>query len=212
MDLSQLFCRGWIEFNSSNDDLYLIEIAKNIGIIQVHPNGNVIDYLMPKKHALANQNTFSHKYGHNSFPFHTDTAFYSSPIRYVLLSSQYISTTATTFISFDKIHKSLSRIELQTLKDSIFLIKTGKKNFYSSLISNVKDQIFIRYDTNCMIPANYHAKNAIEIISEKLQNIKTNKIVWDKPKVFIFDNWKILHGREIITNDEKRTLKRIYIK
>ena len=63
-----------------------------------------------------------------------------------------------------------------------------------------------------MKPANKSARNVLSIIDEKLNDISINKVLWNEPKIFIFDNWRILHGRESVKNDKTRTLKRIYIK
>jgi alpha-ketoglutarate-dependent taurine dioxygenase len=210
--ITQLNTNGWIEIESITDDEILIDLSKKFGQIIKHPNGNEIDHLKPKDSSVAIKNTFSHKYEFDEFPFHTDTAFWNLPARYVLMSCQGLSNTGTTFLTFDDMYRTLNPQEIIDFKKSIFLIKTPTKKFYSSLINIYANQTFIRFDTNCMTPINKSANKTIEIIDNKTNQLNINKIMWDRPKVFIFDNWRIIHGRESVKNDENRILKRIYIK
>ncbi|MCD0456791.1 TauD/TfdA family dioxygenase [Chryseobacterium sp. LC2016-27] len=210
--LNELNLKGWIEFCSVNIDEHLINISKKIGEVISHPNGKLIDYLTPKEKIEAKKNTFSYNFEHQQFPLHTDTAFWNLPARFVLMSCEDTSETATTFVTYDEICKILTESELVNLKKSIFLIKTANKNFYTSLINKYENNTFLRFDRNCMKPVNKSAKIAFSILEEKLNEFNINKVLWDKPKIFIFDNWRVLHGRESIKNDKTRTLKRIYIK
>lgn len=210
--LNELNLKGWIEFYSLNNDEYLIDISKKIGEIINHPNGKLIDYLTPKVKTEAKKNTFSYNFEHQKFPLHTDTAFWNLPARFVLMSCEDTSETATTFVTYDEICKILTESELVNLKKSIFLVKTTNKNFYTSLINTYENNTFLRFDRNCMKPINKNAKIALNIIDEKLNELTIHKVLWDKSKIFIFDNWRILHGRESFKNEKTRTLKRIYIK
>lgn len=210
--LNELNLKGWIEFYSVNNDEYLIDISKKIGEVINHPNGKLIDYLTPKVKTEAKKNTFSYNFEHQKFPLHTDTAFWNLPARFVLMSCEDISETATTFVTYNEICKILTESELIEMKKAIFTIKTNSKSFYTSLINTYESNVFLRFDKNCMKPANKSARNIVSIIDEKLNDISINKVLWDKPKIFIFDNWRILHGRESVKNDKTRTLKRIYIK
>lgn len=209
---TQLNTKGWIEFYSKNDNENLFNLSRTLGQIIKHPNGNDIDYLKLKNRDEAKENTFSYNFEYEKFPFHTDTAFWDLPARFVLMSCEGISKAKTTFIGYDEIYKALLPSEISELKKSIFLIKTPTKNFYTSFINTYNSHIFMRLDTNCMKPINKSAKISLNIIDEKLNTLHVNKVDWDKPKVFIFDNWRILHGRESVKNDENRILKRIYIK
>lgn len=209
---NQLSSKGWLELSFINNNENLLNLSQTLGEIIKHPNGNEIDYLRLKNKDEAKKNTFSYNFEYEKFPFHTDTAFWDLPARFVLMSCEDISTVGTTFIGFDEIYKNLLPLEIAELKKSIFLIKTPTKNFYTSFINTYNNKTFIRFDTNCMKPINKSAKTSLDIIEEKLSTLHINKVDWDKPKVFIFDNWRILHGRESVKNDKPRTLKRIYIK
>jgi hypothetical protein len=211
-NLEQLNKIGWTEFHSINKDEELIKIAKSLGEILIHPNGKKIDYLKPKTKSIAIKNTFSYNFGLGEFPFHTDTAFWEQPAKYVLLSNGTLSKTATTIITYDQLLKLLTPLEISELKKSIFLVKTPSRNFYTSIINGSFNREYIRYDNNCMKPINKSAILSIGIIQEKLNKISPKKISWDNSKVLLLDNWRTFHGREFLKEDEIRILKRIYIK
>jgi alpha-ketoglutarate-dependent taurine dioxygenase len=210
--LKKLNFNGWIEFNSMTDDLTLINISKSLGGILKHPNGNNVEYLKPRYKKDSAKNTFSYNYEFDRFPLHTDTAFWEIPARFVLMSCEEASNTATTIITYEEIYKNLTPSEISELKKSVFLVKTPTKNFYTSFINKYLDHTFIRFDGNCMKPFNKSASITLDIIEDKLALLPLNNINWDKPKVFILDNWKALHGRESVKSGENRILKRIYIK
>lgn len=210
--MKQLQKNGWIEIDYSNYDEDLINIAKEFGTIINHPNGSIIDYIRPKKKTEALKNTLSYNFEYKEFPLHTDTAFWEIPSRYVLLSCENYSSTATTIIKSEELINLLSIKELSEFKNSIFLVKTQNSNFYTSILSIICNIKCFRFDSNCMRPLNNSAKISEEIIKEKIQLIEVTRIIWNNPKILIFDNWSTLHGRDEVVNDEKRIIKRIYIK
>jgi alpha-ketoglutarate-dependent taurine dioxygenase len=208
----ELKLKGWTEINSSNEDSILINLAQRLGEIVNHPKGNIIDYLTPKNKFEAIKDTLSYNFEYDDFPLHTDTAFWKEPARYVLMSSETNNNTATTILNAKEIISLLSLKEINEIKKSIFLVKTPSYNFYTSLINKHNNQTFFRFDRNCMKPINQSAEFTNEIIEEKINMLNINKIIWDKPKAFILNNWLTIHGRESIKNDKNRILKRIYIK
>lgn len=210
-DLRQeLYVNGWVIFNSPNEDEILLEISNELGCIMMHPNGKLIDYLTPKDKFEAIKNTFSYKHGFEKFPFHTDTAFWNTPARYVLMSSKNISLTETLIIDLEYIN-NLNTEEISILEKSIFLVKTNQSNFYCSILSKQNESLILRFDSNIMKAVNSYAKKAIFIIENIINNSKIHRINWDNPKVLIIDNWRTLHARSSVYNKENRILKRIYI-
>lgn len=212
INLEELRNKGWTEIIiSSTNEKKLIEIASNIGKIQTHPNGELVGTIIPKNKTNAILNSFSYKYEHNTFPLHTDTAFWNVPAKYVLLFSELESQTATTIIHVQDILSILSEQQWNDVEKSIFVIKTPETSFYTKIIGKVENQLFFRFDSNCMKPINDSAKKTQKVFEEKLQLLTKNRVFWNKPKVLIFDNWKTFHGREAIIGNENRILKRIYI-
>lgn len=211
MDFKELQQNGWIEIKNNLSDDELISFAHTIGKILLHPNGIIIDTLTPKKTEDAIKNTFSNLYGHNKFPLHTDTAFWTIPARYVIMSSSDITQTSTTVISVHDIYKHFEEFEIKSLNQAIYLVKANNKTFYTKLKQSFKDEICFRYDSCTMKPFNSHARKIDEKLNLTLQSIETNKVLWDSNKVVVIDNWKALHGRESISDSINRKIKRIYI-
>lgn len=201
---------GWVVFNNPNEDEILLEISKIFGLIIMHPNGKLIDYLSPKEKTESIKNTFSYKYGFEKFPFHTDTAFWNIPARYVLMSCENISSTETLILTLESVNK-LTTEELCILEKSIFLVKTNQSNFYCSVLSKVNGSQIFRYDPNTMKAINSYAKKAIMVIENIINNSEIHRINWNNPQILIIDNWKTLHARSSIIDKEDRILKRIYI-
>ncbi|WP_316840068.1 TauD/TfdA family dioxygenase [Pedobacter gandavensis] len=210
--LEELKFNGWCEISSdSSTDKQLLDLASQIGRIYAHPNGNLIDQIIPKTKSQSTKNTFSYNYQLEAFPFHTDTAFWNLPARFVLLSNATSSNVATTIIHINQLLASLTDKEKNVMSNAIFLLKTPTANFYTKLLNKVNNKPFFRFDPNCMKAMNKDAMAATEIIKFKLEAISVNRITWERQKILIFDNWNTLHAREIIGCDRKRMLKRIYI-
>lgn len=210
--LEDLKFTGWcVIYSASNTDKQLIDLASQIGRIYLHPNGDLIDQVIPKSKIQSIKNTFSYNYQFEAFPFHTDTAFWNLPARFVLMSNAIASNTATTIIHTNQLFTSLSDKEKNILSNAVFLLKTPTANFYSKLLNKLNNTSFFRFDPNCMKAMNKDAIEAKEIIKIKLEAIPVNRITWERPKILIFDNWKTLHARESIGDDSERLLKRIYI-
>ncbi len=204
--IDRLKTTGWVELNNVKSDDDIILISQGIGKIVPHSNGHSIFRLRPNDGRSATKGSYSNKYGFGSFPLHTDTAFWTIPVRYILFFSNDISTCPTLIVSADKI---MAKVDRKHVERAIFRIKTPQKQFYSSLIFRENDADGIKYDSTCMFPANQSAKTFVETLSKT--KLETYSINWSGHKAVIIDNWKIFHGRGGASSTEFRELSRIYI-
>lgn len=202
---------GWLEFQGAKTNEELISLAKVIGQIQKHPNGSEIFTLTPKNGVKSTKGTFSSKYGYGKFPLHTDTAFYTQPIRYMILSMNKSSDTFTTLLTMERLFDGLNPEEEYIASRAIYKVKTSESSFYSSLIFKNNGAKSIRYDPTCMFPANNHAKEFDAKLQEMFAQLEPEIITWNEPKTLVIDNWKVLHGRSSTKENEQREMKRIYI-
>lgn len=69
----------------------------------------------------------------------------------------------------------------------------------------------LRYDPNCMQPANKAAKIVDEVIRPRSFEIKGEIIDWKPNRVVIIPNWYYLHARGTGYEDFDRLIERIYI-
>ncbi|WP_397299203.1 TauD/TfdA family dioxygenase [Nonlabens ulvanivorans] len=203
---------GWeIIQGQSIENENLIKIAKTYGVPFPDSNQQLIQKLNSKNKKTGIKNSFSYNYGLSAFPYHTDTAFDNTPANYFLLTSLYNSKTTTNIIDSHSIINNLNNEEIKILKKSIFLLSTPQEKKFTNLIFVKNKKTGIRFDPNIMTPYNSYSKDALAILNEQITKTKTIEIKWNKEQILIVDNWRCIHSRSNVI-DEKRTLKRIYIK
>lgn len=174
-------------------------------------NGNSIQRLLPKLKSEGIKGSFSYNFGHSPFPYHTDTAFWPLPTRYVLMTSENESICHTYLFDMNQIFNNLSNQDLLILKKSVFILNINSIQKFSNLIIQENGFTGIRFDPNIMFPFNSYAKKSVEIIERSLKNYKSIEIKWNGKNILILDNWRLLHSRGNSSKDRERILKRIYI-
>lgn len=202
---------GWTEFKSGSSDSELISIASELGNILKHPNGEDVFLLKPKSENESLLGTFSNIHGLNDFPFHTDTAFYKNPARFILMHSACSSSCDTTILKKSDFWNELTDTEKKMAERAIYIVKTKRERFYTSFIFKENNENGIKYDPSCMFPYNKVAKEFDHIFQGIISGIEPKSIKWTAGKTVIIDNWKTLHGRKSAEKDITRLLKRVYI-
>ena len=203
---------GWAEVDEIQSTEALLILAESLGKIILHPDGNYLNLVKPKSSQKAINGSFSNKYGYGEFPFHTDTAFWLRPARYIVMTSLLASDTDTVIISLGQLINMLSNNVQALAKSAIFSVKTTQVSYYTRAILENALSDGIRFDSCCMSPANKSARYLQENIIETSQKIEPAKIRWSGSNAVIIDNWKDLHGRKAIEQEfESRTLARIYV-
>lgn len=202
---------GWVEINQVFSDSELVKFAENFGKVLTHPNGKKIDVLIPKKPEDAIFNTFSSRFGYDRFPLHTDTAFWLTPTRYVLMTCVNGENSPTTILPINQIYNNFTTEDLNILRQAIYLVKTKRIAFYSKIEQNINGEFCFRYDPSSMKPMNIYAKKIDNRLHEIAESSFIKKIEWNSKKIIILDNWKTMHGRESTFENLNRELKRIYI-
>jgi len=202
---------GWIETNELYTDCDILNFAKLFGCLRENSNGNMIKEIIPKKKKSGITGTLSNRFGFDVFPFHTDTAFWSKPARYILLNSVNETNCPTLLLKFEEVWSKLNSSQRKVANSAIYLVKTNNLQYYTSLIFNQR-QRNIKYDPSCMIPVNNEAKEFKKILTEILNDSQIIEVNWTKGKTIVIDNWKMLHARaKISKNNSNRILKRVYI-
>lgn len=208
--MSNILHNGWdyIDVNSSNEAL--LKLAKQYGEITINEENQSIELLKAKNIGEGIRESFSYKFGLDEFPFHTDASFKVVPYRFIILSSIKDSSTVTKVIDLKSMLDLISSKELNYFKKSIFLLKTPFEQKIVKLVFSEKEKLGLRFDPNIMQPYNESAIKSLKTINEFIKNSSPVKIHLEKNKALIMDNWRCLHSRsKVIEND--RTLKRINI-
>ncbi|WP_064662763.1 TauD/TfdA family dioxygenase [Pseudoalteromonas sp. MQS005] len=210
LDLGDLEHNGVVIIDNISSRAELKRLAKSIGEIRPHPNGENIATLKSSDGRSSLPGTLSNIYGLSAFPFHTDTAFWGIPARYVVMGMFSKSQCTTNYISLSDITRVVSNDFRAKAEKSIYLVETFEGCKYTSPIFCQNGVSGIRFDPNIMKPANVHAERFHSELLEALRSIEPRKIHWDGNKAVVFDNWKNLHGRSAV-NNERREIFRIYL-
>lgn len=212
MSIKEIQNSGLVQFiTEKKNNEELLKMASKYGTPYPDSNGYLIQKLESKSKDKSLKKSLSFNFGLGKFPYHTDTAFTDLPARYLLLTSVLNSKTPTNILDFYKIINNLSQTEIKIIENSIFALKTPQESRFVKMIFKFKGTLGVRFDPNIMTPYNKNAKNAIEIIENHISKLKPYEIDWTNNNVIIIDNWRCLHSRSKVI-DDKRILKRIYIK
>jgi alpha-ketoglutarate-dependent taurine dioxygenase len=183
-----------------------LEVGKSFGrLIKSRVDGEYLDILTPKNQTTIKKSSLSKIYGTNRFPFHTDCAYLKTPPKYILL--RYIGNIETPTpteikqLDFNKLNTK----EIEFLKNTIWVVKGQKSNFYSKIYDNG----ILRYDENIMTLSS-PTENLIKQILDKLE---TKIIQWTKNKTILINNWSSIHSRPLVPENEinNRILQRLNI-
>ncbi len=207
MDLNALKKNGWIQIDGVDSELALMKMAQRIGDPVPSPSGELIKCITPRICDDAHPGTLSHRFGTGTLPFHTDTAFWAVPARYLVFRVLGDFRRRTHIVSFRSI---VDEALTDLVSYSIWLAKTPRSAFYCSMRVQ---KIGFRYDGNCMQPVNDSAKAVKVAIETALNTCSSYPINWKAGRVVIVDNWRVLHARGDAPKDEgPRTLERIYVR
>ncbi|MEW8204420.1 MAG: TauD/TfdA family dioxygenase [Candidatus Thiodiazotropha endolucinida] len=210
LDLGDLEDNGVAIINGIRSRAELIDLAKSVGEIRPHPNGENIFILKSSDGKNSLPGTFSKVYGLSAFPFHTDTAFWGIPARYVVLGMFRKSQCTTNYISLCDIAEIISSDFRSKAEKSIYLVETFEGRKYTSPFFCRNGTFGIRFDPNIMKPANGHARRFHGELLAAMAAIEPRRIHWSGDKAVVFDNWKNLHGRSAVKN-ERREIFRVYL-
>lgn len=197
-----------ININDFSDES-LLSIANVIGNVVPGDRGEIVQTLNAREIGEGPKGSFSYCVGYGEFPWHTDTAYWEVPARYLLLASEEASPCATTYQSFEEIKKHVRDFEYLKSR-AVFLLDLPGRKRYLSPVFKVAGRDGQRLDFHIYRPVNEEAEALKDRVGEMLK-YKFLRHVWTGHNVVVLDNWKMIHAREDSSCDKKRSLKRIYI-
>ncbi|MEH2549081.1 hypothetical protein V1283_005726 [Bradyrhizobium sp. AZCC 2262] len=183
-------------------------IAKLLGNPVTGRSGRKTEPLIPTKQASANAKSLSVVHGLGSFPMHTDGAHRLQPPRFVVLAcaSPGTSPVPTIMIRFRDLQISAS--ERQRLEAAPFLVRNGRRSFYSTICS--PSRMFIRFDAGCMMPQGAESEASASLIAHRAGEVGFTPVHWRMGDVLVIDNWNVLHGRGLgatEASDDRKLLR-----
>lgn len=210
LDLDKLKTEGIVIVENISSQDELISLAKSVGKIRPHPNGEDMAILKSDDDTNSLTGTFSNVYGLSAFPFHSDTAFWGLPARYIVMGMLSTSSCTTNYISLKEIDRFISGDFLRKARRAIYLIETFEGSKYTSPVFEVDGSYGFRFDPNIMTPANGYAKIFHDELVAAMNRVESMKIDWSGNKAVVLDNWNYLHSRSAVIN-ENREMFRIYL-
>lgn len=197
----------------NGEDLLIMtrRIALAFGEVVPTRRGNdAFDVLSPIDPATSRESSLSAQFGSGEFPFHTDTAHWVVPSRYIVLACVNPGTESRPTRLLDWRDVSLSQQDSELLKTAAFRVVNGRRSFFSSVLSSKR--IFVRYDPGCMVPVDSMSKRVKNFMSGLKNERATKEVEWTTGKVVVIDNWRVLHGRAAAdTTSSDRSLIRFTI-
>ncbi len=206
---NQLKTNGYVVFDIDKSRVGLSTIASIFGTVIHGDHGDIIQTLRAQEKGNGSYGSFTYKVGYDCFPWHTDTAYWSVPARYLLLTSDMPSPCATTVRSFASIATSIEEFDY-LVRRAVYLLDIPGKRRYLSPIIQEGGKIGYRLDLHIYRPMNHEAKQLSYLVQEQLLK-EYYRVVWTGSNVAVIDNWQMIHSREAAYNDKNRVLKRIYI-
>lgn len=190
-----------------------LSLAKKHGELICTPNGQEYDIVIANDGNNAKRDSFSKNFGFGKFPLHTDTAFWATPARILVMWSPDRSSAPTTMLPWNDILDRFSLSEKKALKDAIFIVKTFESSNYRAITFLSSGEIGYRYDPNIMFPANNHAGKFVEAFNNVISEINLINLYWSGSNALVLNNWNMLHGRSRVNNEhEKRRIFRAYVR
>lgn len=207
--LSSLQSQGWVALGPESRQIPILEVARGIGDPIRSPTGDLVRKLTPKDSIEAIPGSLSDIYGKADFPLHTDTAFWPTPARYLVMRVTGDTRRPTIVTPLPQPFASIIGPEGVS---SVWIIR-GAKPFYCSMQFRANGGVGIRYDPLTMIPANAAATKARSALPSVLAQLPTFSIDWTMIGTVIIDNWQTLHGRgPEPAREGSRVLERIYVR
>jgi alpha-ketoglutarate-dependent taurine dioxygenase len=188
---------GWFKSQASGtgDDLQCVaeRIARQLGEMIPSRNEKHVELLAPTEESSAHSRSLSATHGRGSFPMHTDGAHWIQPPRFVVLVCVSPGTrpVPTTLLRFRDL--AVSTDERVRLEATPFLVRNGRRSFYSTICSASRP--FIRFDEGCMFPQDTAGQEILRVVGHRSRETAFVPIDWRTGDFLVLDNWNVLHGR-----------------
>ncbi len=195
---------GWVVIDEYSGDLLNL-MERICSKLKLDISFHNYKKLIPKDKNEVEHFSLSSAYGLKEFPLHTDGAEYKTPPRFLVLRALSDSPTETFIADANSIlnNKNVcnSKWSIKT-KDGI----VNTKIYEQHPKYNIEFIRFNRLSMKCDEGEKLDVYKAID-------NLNISSIIWTENKTIIIDNWRVLHGRQTIIEDdyEKRIIERLQV-
>ncbi|WP_426411501.1 TauD/TfdA family dioxygenase [Bradyrhizobium ganzhouense] len=211
IDVSQLEANGFI-FARGVQETDLLDFVQALGNLRVDPRSPIpVRDIRPQPPNAAKANTLSSRYGTDAFPFHTDTAHWDQPARYLVLFCVDPGEGQRETLLQDSRAWQLEDDEVELACRALW--KTGHvRPRLCMLAQRSADGIAVRYDRDCMRPMTREARELEALVEQRIDGSEKTRVSWEPECLLIIDNRRMVHARGPSKRpDANRVLKRILI-
>jgi L-asparagine oxygenase len=211
IDVSQLELNGFV-FARGVRETDLIGIVPHLGNVRVDPRSPTpVRDISPQLPSSAKANTLSSRYGTDAFPFHTDTAHWDHPARYLALFCVNPGEGERATLLQDSRAWQLQDDEIELACRALW--KTGHiRPRLCMFAERAADGIAVRYDKDCMRPMTREARELEALVEDWINRSEKIHVSWEPECLLVIDNRRMVHARGISKRfDANRVLKRILI-
>ena len=206
--------RGWSLHSSDGADAdatvhELGKLGHRLGTRVAGRAGSFQEVVHPYATEDAHPRSLSARFGLGAFPFHTELSHRARPCRYLLLGCIDPGSPATATMLLDWQTLGFSPEELYLLEDTPVLVRTGRRSFYSTILS--PGGAFLRYDPGCLEAVDERGRKALALVEDRIAGAPPEAHHWRQGDILIIDNWRVLHGRSPSDRGSGRRLVRILI-
>jgi alpha-ketoglutarate-dependent taurine dioxygenase len=211
LDINELEHAGY-SFTHGIYQKDLIEIVQQLGPIRVDLRSpEPVREIRPQPADSAKQNTLSSRYGTNAFPFHTDTAHWDQPARYLVLYCVDPGEGKRPTLLQDSRAWQISDAEKELACRALWTTGHVRPRL-CMLAARTTNYLTIRYDKDCMRPMTAEARRLEALIEFRIDQTDQKQIDWGAGDLLVIDNQRMLHARgKSNRTDANRILKRILI-
>ncbi|MER8671234.1 TauD/TfdA family dioxygenase [Mesorhizobium sp. M1156] len=212
--LASLAERGWSRHSSEGTDAGTIvrelgRLGDRLGSRVQGRAGALEEVVQPRAADDAHPRSLSRRYGLGALPFHTELSHRTRPCRYLLLGCIDPGSPAAATMLLDWRTLGFSREELDLLEDTPILVRSGRRSFYSTILS--PGGAFLRYDPGCLEAFDERGRQALRVVVDRIAGAPAQAHHWRQGDILIIDNWRVLHGRTPSDRGSGRRLARILI-
>jgi hypothetical protein len=213
MNLENLHAKGWMRVGGVSTQEDLLDLGRALGSCERTPNGELIKEIRRVPKDQAPPGSQSALYGAGPFPLHTDTVFWTLPVRYVLLRGYGDTRRPTTVMSFRDLLDGVDVKLRIAIDESVWRVSAGSRSFYCSMRFRQDGIEGWRYDADLLIPANKAAQRVAEGMQPLVFTDAAEPICWSGDEAVVLANWTALHGRGPQPDNEgERVVERLYVR
>lgn len=192
----------------------MLNVARGLGRPLAAPTGEVVKALRPVESHMARPGSLSADCGLAEFPFHTDTAFWPSPTRFLVMRVVGDQRRTTRLLHFEHAWSALGPRARTDVLRSVWRTEQSKGGIYCSMNFSAGSLRGWRFDSKVMKPTNASSRRALEDFTCAIRDSpKKVDVSWERTSCLVIDNWQVLHARGAAPTEElPRVLFRIYVR